>query len=225
MIPNKKEKKGLHWSVRLVVLLIWLFSAALLGVSLWIIKEVIVNYIVDKKEIANEINTFFPYVAGLIDLCITTLVAAWIQAKIDIRINAPQILIVADQVRQYNISGMKKNKTSHYSPKVFLGESQARYRVVYATLKNVGKGIMSECIINKQNIYVSLDPGACSKLYLLLYIPSEGDESNVKSTFRLPYAIRDINNNSYVGEYIMQIDLSNCQAMFHSHKKIKRERN
>lgn len=221
-MTDNSKKRFLQFLVYLFVGLVFIATAALLFLCLWGIKLFVTTAIANETEVVEIINKGFPYVAGMIDLIITTLITAWTQSKIDIRLNAPQLLICDEHTKNYSISGMKKERPVDYSPRITVGAAQARYRIVYAKIENVGKGIMSECFINKQKIPVNLEPGASSKLYILLYCSNEDYSLSTKRQYYLPYEIQDANGNVYVGEYTMQVDFLNCQTQFHVKEKMKK---
>ena len=221
-MTDHSKKRRLQFGVYLSVGLVFMATASLLFLCLWGIKLIVTNTIANETEVVEIMNKGFPYVAGLVDLIITTLITAWTQAQIDIRLNAPQLMICDEDTKNYKISGIKKERPINNFPRITVGEEQARYRIVYAQIKNVGKGIMSECFVNKQKIPVNLEPGASSKLYIVLYWSNEGDNSSKNYEYHLPYKIQDANGNVYVGEYTMQVDLLTCQTQFRVKEKMKK---
>lgn len=221
---NKHNKRRLlPSSAYLLVGLVFVATATLLFVGLWFVKIIITSVIENDAKVVETVNNWFPYVAGLVDVIITTLITAWIQSKIDIRLNAPKLLISCEHTKNYSISGIKKEKPMRLGPRITVGDEKSRYRIIYAKITNVGKGIMSECFINKQKIPVILEPGNSSKLFILLYFSNEEDSLSTSLRYDLPYKIQDANGNLYVGVYTMHVDLLNCQTKFLIKEKLIKE--
>ena len=222
MTQGSKKRQHQFWGYWFFVL-VFMATALLLFLCLWGIKNIATDTIVNQEEVVEIINKGFPYVAGLIDIIITTLITAWIQSKIEIRMNAPQLMICTREGKRIPISGVKKEKPNALVPKITVGKEQRRYRVVYAQIKNVGKGIMSKCIINNQCIAVNLEPGKDSELYIILYLPNKGDGPGADYVHHLPYQIHDSYGNVYTGEYTLSVKISTLQAQFSVKEKMTKE--
>lgn len=224
---RRKEKGNLlQHGTKFLLLIIFICTLLLLGICFWAIKELLINLFANQAAIVALIRSVFPYVGGIANICITTAVTAWTKEKLELIFNAPRILIRPKEIPNcngFNVSGEKRERPIVYPPQIKIGGETATYRIIFAKIINVGKISVSECTINGQKISLYLDPGKDSNLYFVLYMSE--DSTKRSNQIILPYMIRDIYSNKYVGSFCMVVDTSRCKAVFNVHKKIKKERN
>lgn len=196
-----------------VVIVIWIIFG--------FIKPYLINYIdeftdSESSQIKTTVSVFFAFLDVGISAVITSYVESIFAAKQDF----PRIFITSPKKNTRNVSGIK---TTHSCPQhlcIKIGDSQPKFRIVYAKIKNTGRSIMSECIINKQVLNIVLDPDQNSELYFIVHESVNGTQSN--NNYKFSYCIRDDQGNTYTGKYCMQVDNSKSIATFRAFKKMKR---
>ncbi len=170
------------------------------------------------KPSSFEYKEVFPYIAGTINIIISAIVTAYVKLIIETKDKIPRILIMPCQ--KNSISGIKKEKHMKFFPHIKIGIANDGYRIIYAKIKNIGKSIISECMIENQLICQGLFPGQSSELYIILYDSSD-DGMFIKK--EISYSIQDIKNINYIGKYFINVDLERGNVLFQISKKIKKE--
>lgn len=203
-----------------LLILVFSFSASVLWGAYCLIKPIIINFIPSTTDLGKILNTIIPYVSGISNLIISTLITAYVQNQIDIRLNAPQILITPKHTNKCNISGIKKEKPTKAIDRIQIGKVQPKYRNIYATITNVGKGILAEYSIFNQSFSVLLQPNASCDICFMLYNLNECDTTDII----LPYTIKDVHSNTYSGSFCMHLNYPKMNVYFSSQKKIRKKR-
>lgn len=218
-------KKSNRIIAKLMVIVIFLFSAMLLGLSLWVIVRVLIGANILPTEINNILSKVLPYVVTIGNLIITTIVTAVVKSKVEIWFNAPQIIILPNYTNGSNVSGSKKEQYPRYENLIILGNKLPEYRIINAIIKNVGRGDIAECQLNGQRSAIILPSGNQCKLHILVYTAVDEETQSINdSQIFLPYTLVDNNGVKFSGIYRIQMDTVKGRALFHIHKKIKRER-
>lgn len=218
-------KKSNRLITKLMVIAVFILSAILLGFSMWVIARVLISANILPTEINNILSKALPYVVTIGNLIITTMVTSVVKSKVEIWLNAPQIVILPNYTNGSNVSGSKKEQNPRYENLIVIGSKSPEYRIINAVIKNVGKGDMAECQLNGQRSAIILPSGNQCKLHILLYIAIDEDTQSINNTpIYLPYTLVDNNGVKFSGIYRIQMEIEKGRALFHIHKKIKRER-
>lgn len=216
---NKINYKTLFWWLAKILI----FMA--IAIAIWrffaLIKPPFLKYIdkfFDKEftQIKTGVSIFF----GFLDICISAFVTSYVESVFVAKQDFPRIFITSSNRNARNVSGLKMTHSCDKHLCVEIGKSQPKFRIIYARIKNTGKSIISECIINNKKINVTLEPDQSSELYFVVY----ESVSNVKSNynFKFPYCLRDDQGNVYIGKYCMEMNKSESIATFRALKKIRR---
>ncbi len=179
--------------------------------------KLIANFTNSESDIIQNIISAF---LGLLDVVVSIIITSFIESIFPAQQDLPKIFVTSSNQNITNISGMKLRHSYNPHLCVKIGNEQRQFRVVYAEIKNTGKGIISECSINKQALGFILEPGQSRNFYLILYESENCAQTSKK--YKLPYCIIDEQGNIYTGKYSMQVDQSKSSATFRPYKKMKR---
>lgn len=203
-----------------LLILVFSFSVSVLWGVYRLVKPIVINLIPNTTDLGKILTTIISYVSGITNLIISTLVTAYVQSQIDIRLNAPQILITPKHTNKCNISGIKKERPTKSIDRIQIGKVQPKYRNIYATITNVGKGILAEYSIFDQSFSALLQPNDSCDICFMLYNINENDATDIM----LPYIIKDVHSNTYSGSFCMQLNYSKMNVSFSSQQKIRKKR-
>lgn len=219
-----KKRYGKKLIQGCMIVLIFLVFCISFWVLTHLLRPIFINIIINNggdEVLIEEIEKIFSYAVGLADMCLSLLVTALANSKIDSWLNTPQILITPRRTQQQNVSGIKKDTHISYKPKIEIGIKQEEYRIVYAKVINVGKTLISSCSIEGETVAFLLDTNQNTDLYLILY-DSTNSLQDLNKIYSLTYSIQDVKNRIYTGIYQMRIERG--IASFHISKKTKRRR-
>lgn len=217
MSPKKFWNGLLHC---LSLILIFLLSIYVCWNIIALFEPYLLKIIANSSGIDSKIaKDIFAWLSRILDTIIGLIITAIVKIKIDEWQSYPCVLIAPRQTQGKGVSGIKKETNLLHSPKIMIGEKKAEYRIIYATITNVGKVQISKCQINKQP-FLSLF--VCQETKNFVFVLYDLFDGASEKEYIFPYELWDEKDRKYSGLYSMKVNISNCKVTFSKHKKLKK---